>query len=65
MQRLEVSGAVRPLYGSLGFKGLIWEKAGPCPIFASYTLAFALELRKRHGKPSVRVDEECQLARWK
>ena len=23
MQRLEVSGAVRPLYGSLGFKGLI------------------------------------------
>ena len=22
MQRLEVSGAVRPLYGSLGFKGL-------------------------------------------
>ena len=25
MQRLEVSGAVRPLYGSLGFKGLILE----------------------------------------
>ena len=23
MQRLEVSGAVRPLYGSLGVKGLI------------------------------------------
>jgi hypothetical protein len=23
MQRLEVSGAVRPLYGSLGFKGLM------------------------------------------
>ena len=23
MQRLEVSGAIRPLYGSLGFKGLI------------------------------------------
>jgi hypothetical protein len=22
MQRLEVSGAVRPIYGSLGFKGL-------------------------------------------
>ena len=22
MQRLEVSGAVRPLYGSLGYKGL-------------------------------------------
>ena len=25
MQRLEVSGAVRPLYGSLGVKGLIIE----------------------------------------
>ena len=24
MQRLEVSGAVRPLHGSLGVKGLIW-----------------------------------------
>jgi len=23
MQRLEVSGAVRPIYGSLGFKGVI------------------------------------------
>jgi hypothetical protein len=28
---------------------------GPCPVFASYTLAFALELRKKHGKTSVRV----------
>jgi len=41
---------------------LIWEECGPCPIFASYTLAFALQLRKEHGKISVRVDEECQLA---
>jgi len=24
MQRLEVSGAVRPIYGSLGVKGLIY-----------------------------------------
>ena len=24
MQRLEVSGAVRPIYGSLGVKRLIW-----------------------------------------
>jgi hypothetical protein len=29
----------------------------------SYTLAFALQLRKKHGKTSVRVAEECQLAR--
>jgi len=28
-----------------GFKGLInWEECGPCPIFASYILAFALQL---------------------
>jgi hypothetical protein len=30
-------------------------KCGQCPVFASYTLGFALKLRKRHGKPSVRV----------
>jgi len=28
-----------------------WEDCGPCPDFASYTLAFALQLRKKHGKP--------------
>ena len=32
------------------------------PVFASYTLAFALQLREKHGKTSVRVAEECQLA---
>jgi len=42
-----------------------WEERGPCPVFASYTLAFAVQLRKKHGKTSVRVAEECQLARWK
>ena len=25
------------------------EECGPCPIFASFTLAFALKLRKKHG----------------
>ena len=44
---------------------LIWKESRPCPIFASYTLAFALQLRKKHGKTSVGVAEECQLARWK
>ena len=33
------------------------EECGPCPVFASFTLAFALQLRKKHGKPSVRVRE--------
>jgi hypothetical protein len=28
---------------------------GCAPVFASYTLAFALQLRKKHGKTSVRV----------
>jgi len=42
-----------------------WEECGPCPVFARYTLAFALQLRKKHGKTSVRVAEECQLARRK
>jgi hypothetical protein len=30
-------------------------KCGPSPVFASYTVAFALQLRKKHGKTSVRV----------
>jgi hypothetical protein len=34
-------------------------KCGPCPVFVSYTLAFALQLRKKHGKTSVRVVEKC------
>jgi len=28
-----------------------------------YTLAFALQVRKKHGKPLVRVAGECQLAK--
>ena len=39
-----------------------WEECWPCTVFASYTPAFALQLRKKHGKTSVRVAEECQLA---
>jgi hypothetical protein len=34
-------------------------KYGPCSVFASYILAFALQLRKKHRKPSVRVVEKC------
>jgi hypothetical protein len=30
-----------------------WEEYGPYPAFASYTLAFALQLRKKHRKTSV------------
>jgi len=36
-----------------------WKGCGPCPVFASYTLAFALQPRKKqHGKTSVRVAEQ-------
>ena len=31
------------------------EECGPCPVFVSFTLTFALLLRKKHGQPSVRV----------
>jgi hypothetical protein len=31
------------------------EECRPCPVFVSFTLAFALQLRKKHGKTSVRV----------
>jgi len=40
-----------------------WEEYRPCSVLASYTLAFALQLRKMHGKTSFRVAEECRLAR--
>ena len=30
-------------------------ECGPCHVFASFNLAFALQLRKKHGKTSVRV----------
>jgi hypothetical protein len=40
-----------------------WKGEGPCPVFAGYTLAFSLQLRKKQGKISVRVVEEYQLAR--
>jgi hypothetical protein len=31
------------------------EECWPSPVFASFTLAFTLQLRKKHGKTSVRV----------
>ena len=32
------------------------EEYGPCPVFASFTLAFALQPMKKHGKTPVRVN---------
>jgi hypothetical protein len=36
------------------------EECWPCPVFANFTLAFASQLSKKHGKTSVRVAEEIQ-----
>jgi hypothetical protein len=36
-----------------------WEVRA-VPRLANYTLAFALQLRKKHGKTSVRVENEQQ-----
>jgi hypothetical protein len=36
------------------------EECWPCPVFVNYTLAFALQLREKHGKISVRVAVEIQ-----
>jgi hypothetical protein len=30
-----------------------WEECGPCPVFASYAVAFVLQLRKKHGKTTL------------
>jgi hypothetical protein len=35
-----------------------WEVRA-IPVFASYTMAFALQLRKKYGKTSVRVVKKC------
>ena len=39
-----------------------YEECGPCLVLAGFTLAFALQLRKKHGKTSVRVVIVRQLA---
>jgi hypothetical protein len=37
------------------------EECGPCPDLASYTLAFALQLRKKYGKTSwVDINRKCE-----
>ena len=40
-----------------------YEECGPCPVFAGFTLAFALQLREKHGKTSVRVAKHKHIFR--
>jgi len=37
------------------FSRLTWVECGPCPVFASYTLAFTLQLRKNLSQGSRRL----------
>ena len=41
------------------------QECGPCPVLASYTLAFALQPRKKHGKTSVRVAVSMLLPKYR
>jgi hypothetical protein len=38
------------------------EQGGPCHVFAGFTLAFALQLRKKHGKTSVRLRKTLEYS---
>jgi hypothetical protein len=40
------------------------EECGPCPGFASFTLTFALQLRKKHGKTSVSVRKTSVIVQY-
>jgi len=35
------------------------EECRPCPVFVGFTLVFALQLREKHGKTSVRVPKSA------
>ena len=39
----------------------ILEECGPCPILANYTLAFASQLRKKHGKTSSQGSQTIRI----
>jgi hypothetical protein len=45
--------STRTIYRTIQFTN--WVECGPCPVFARYTLVFALQPRKKHVKTSVRV----------
>jgi hypothetical protein len=36
-------------------------ECGPCPVFASFTLAFALQLKGKHGKIAVREGKRREV----
>ena len=40
---------------------LMWKSAGRAPVFASFTLAFLLQLTTKDGKTSVRVRKDVEF----
>ena len=68
MQRLEVSGAVRPIYGSLGAKGLMFTKttvrtANPAK---SLPLSPTLDPKCRHFESYIKpyIMTSLQTVQW-
>jgi hypothetical protein len=53
------STAIVLTHGGSSTVHIYTQKCGPCPVFVSFTLAFALQLRIKQGKTSVRVAKEC------
>ena len=42
-----------------------WEECGPCPVFASYTLEFTLQPKKKHGKTPSQVTRSVPVGTMK
>ena len=59
MQRLEVSGAVRPIYGSLGVKRLIYKK-GYCILVLNLRKLGSLTLKEK-CRCRVNKNEVCVM----
>jgi uncharacterized integral membrane protein len=38
-----------------------WEESGPCPFFVRYNPAFALQMRKKHGKNLICGNTDTKL----
>ena len=55
MQRLEVSGAVRPLYGSLGVKGLLKPQTGVLKKEAADSFDSSVPATTQYGVTSLKT----------
>ena len=68
MQRLEVSGAVRPLYGSLGVKGLKFLAVPDteCPLVTSLSHLFSRYVQKEKVNVNIKftLEQATKVQRW-